>query len=270
MHALRRASRRAFAIALMAFSSLVGATAMTMHIDAAAAAPSGQSMPTTSPAGWKTTFTDDFNSSVALGAWNATTAPKWRSYSGPDSTGHGTYSAPKTVSQTGGLLNINIHTEAGKHLVAGLVPQMGTQTYGRYAIRWRSDVIPGYKQVWLLWPNSGKRPEGEIDFSERNLTDYPWTMGFLHRRNAVSSQGWAKVPYAISAWHTTVIEWKPGLLMFYMDGVKQYSTALGVPNTPFHLVLQNETQMSGGAPMPLSIAKGNVQIDWVQVSALAS
>lgn len=235
---------------------------------ATAAAPSGQSMPTTSPTGWKLKFSDDFSTNVALGSWNSTTAPKWRAYSGKDSTGHGTYSASKTVSQTGGLLNVNLHTEAGVPLVAGLVPQISTMTYGRYAIRWRADTAPGYKQVFLLWPNSGQRPEGEIDWPERNLTTYPYTMGFLHRKNAIGPQGWAKVAMDASQWHTTVIEWRAGSLRYFLDGAKVYETTLGVPNTAFHLVLQQETQISGGAPIPLASAKGNVQIDWVQVSTL--
>lgn len=270
MRSFRRASRRALATALVALSSIAGATAIAAHTDAAAPTPSGVAMPTTSPAGWKTVFTDDFNTPYALGSFPTSATSKWGAYTGPDSSKHGTYSPTKVLSVHDGYLNVNLHTEAGKPLVGAIKPRIGvSQTYGRYAIRWRASKASGYKQVFLLWPDSGVRAEGEIDFPERNL-DSTTLMGFLHRKNATQSQGWSQSATVPGDWHTTVIEWKPGSTDFFLDGVQVYHGAIGTPNTPMHLVLQNETQMSGGAPMPAANATANVQIDWVQVSALAS
>lgn len=270
MRSLRRASRRAFALALVTLSSLAGATAIAAHTDAAAVTPSGVAMPTTSPTGWKTVFTDDFNTPYALGSFPTSATSKWGAYTGLDSIKHGTYSPTRVLSVHDGFLNVNLHTEAGKPLVGAVKPRVATpQTYGRYAIRWRASKAAGYKQVFLLWPDSGVRAEGEIDFPERNL-DSLNIAGFLHRKDAVKSQGWMFAPADSSLWHTTVIEWKPGLVEFFLDGVKTYSSNIGVPNTPFHLVLQNETQMNAGAPMPAANVSANVQIDWVQISARAS
>lgn len=267
---LRGAPRRVLFSVLVMLSSLAGATAVAAHTDAASPVPSGQAMPTTSPAGWKTVFTDDFNTPYALGRFPISAAAKWGAYVGGDSIGHGTYSPTRVLSVHDGYLNVNLHTEAGKPLVGAVKPHVALpQTYGRYAIRWRASKASGYKQVFLLWPDSGVRAEGEIDFPERNL-DSSNIAGFLHRKNAVKSQGWMFAPADSSLWHTTVIEWKPGLVEFFLDGVKTYSSMIGVPNTPFHLVLQNETQMNAGAPMPAANVSANVQIDWVQISARAS
>lgn len=258
--------RQTISTVVIAAVFAIGAAANT---HAATPSPSGQSIPTASPAGWRTVFTDDFTTPYALGKFPTVPTAKWGAYVGLDSIKHGTYSPTRVLSVHDGFLNVNLHTEAGKPLVGAVKPHVATpQTYGRYAIRWRASKAAGYKQVFLLWPDSGVRAEGEIDFPERNL-DSVNLAGFLHRKNAVASQGWAFQATDASLWHTTVIEWKPNLVEFFLDGVKVYSSTVGVPNTPMHLVLQNETQMNAGAPMPAASTVANVQVDWVQISALA-
>jgi len=49
----------------------------------------------------------------------------------------------------------------------GAVGKEGGLLYGRYAIHFKADPVPGYKTSWLLWPDSEKWPQdGEIDFPE--------------------------------------------------------------------------------------------------------
>lgn len=260
--------RLRYAVAALALGSTFGVAALSNTSLAATATPSGQAMPTTAPTGWRTVFADDFNTAVPLGSFPAK-APKWGAYVGLDSVKHGTYSPTKVVSVHDGYLNVNLHTEAGKPLVGAVMPKgIAPQTYGRYAVRWRASKASGFKQVFLLWPDSGIRAEGEIDYPERNL-DSVNVAGFLHRKNAVASQGWAFQALDANLWHTTVIEWKPNLVEFFLDGVKVYSSTVGVPNTPMHFVLQNETQMNNGAPLPAPTAAANVQVDWIQIAARA-
>src|SRR4051812_21960652 len=137
--------------------------------------PSGEPLPRDDPPCWRQVFTDDFAQAVPLGQFPEAVSNAWRAYppSWSDTTGFGRYSPHEVVSVGDGVLDLHIHSSAsGRPLVAALVPKLpGTakfgQLYGRYAIRFRSDTIAGYKVAWLLWPDSGISPrDGEIDFPE--------------------------------------------------------------------------------------------------------
>ena len=223
-------------------------------------------------------FVDDFATDVPLGAFPEAVSAKWGAYPYPwnDSSKNGTYSAGAVVSVSDGVLNKDIHTEGRRHLVAALMPKVSDAPehgilYGRFAVRFRADIIPGYKVAWMLWPDSGTNirgsrsgtgGNGEIDFPERDL-DSPYLGGFVHhqdgRRN--EDQERFRVPFDGSAWHTTVIEWSPDLVVFTLDGVEIGRTTTRVPNTSMHWILQTETELTSKAPS--AAARGNVQVDWV-------
>ncbi|GHJ42948.1 hypothetical protein Cs7R123_02900 [Catellatospora sp. TT07R-123] len=235
--------------------------------------PSGQPMPVGDLAGWHQVFRDDFATDVALGSFPAAVSTKWTAYSGfknDGNTGTGTYDPAKTVSVDNGVLNIYLHTEGDKHYIAAPLPKIPGHSgaydgmaYGRYAVRFRADAVPGYKTAWLLWPDSNAWPDGEIDFPEGNLTGT--IEANMHHRGShpeVADQYRTGTTYA--AWHTAVIEWTPANVAFYLDGVlKGNDTDTAVlPVAPMHWVLQTETQ--NGVHPPVSAA-GNVQIDWVSI-----
>jgi beta-glucanase (GH16 family) len=160
-----------------------------------------------------------------------------------------------------------IHTEGGTHLVAAPIPKLTAassfgQLYGRYAVRFRADALPGYKTAWLLWPDSGHWPgDGEIDFPEADLTEP--IKGYVHHQGASSSSDQDR--FTTSAlypdWHTAVIEWSPGRVVLSLDGQVVGQTTTRVPSSPMHWVLQTETALGGSAPS--SATQGNVQIDWI-------
>jgi hypothetical protein len=239
--------------------------------------PSGAGLPVGNLPGWRQIFADDFSTPIGLGSFPAAASAKWGAYPWPwkDTSGYGRYSPKRTVSVAGGVLTADIHTDVGDSgttaypLVAALTPKLpGTSkyglTYGRFAVRFRADMVPGYKIAWMLWPDSGNQPaDGEIDFPEMNL-DSPNVFGFVHRTDASSGsdQMWAKVPMDIRQWHTAVIEWSPGLVVFVLDGKEIGRTTTRVPDAPMHWVLQTETALRLAAP-PAPTARGNVQVDWV-------
>jgi Bacterial Ig domain/Glycosyl hydrolases family 16 len=234
-----------------------------------------QTIQTVAPAGnltgWRQIFVDDFSTNVALGNFPAAVSTKWGAYPSPwkDTSGHGTYSPAKTVSISGGVLNEFVHTENGVPMVATLLPKVpgssiSGQTYGRYAVRFRSDSLAGYKMAWMLWPDSdNNQRDGEIDLPERNL-DSPNIYGFVHHRNSTGppDQDWAKLAFDGTQWHTTVVEWSPNLVVFSLDGVEIKRATTRVPSTPMHWVLQTETAL-GVPSKPAASVAGNVQIDWV-------
>lgn len=232
--------------------------------------PSGELMPVGDLDGWRQVFVDDFSTDVRIGRFPDAVAAKWDVYASPikDTSGHGTYSPGKIVSVDKGVLNEYIHAEDGAFMVAALLPKLpGTtrhgQLYGRYAVRFKTDRIEGYKLAWLLWPDSRVWPrDGEIDFPERTLASDN-VLGFVHRQGAKrgSGQASASAPYDSTAWHTAVTEWSPNLVVFTLDGRVIGRITDRVPNTPMHWVIQTETTLTSTVP-PLSAA-GDVEIDWV-------
>jgi hypothetical protein len=224
-------------------------------------------MPTTDLPGWKLTFNDDFNTPVALGNFPAAVSTKWGAYPSPwpDTSHHGRYS-PEIVSIANSMMDVWIHTENGIHKVAAPTPKIpgGDQLYGRYAIRFRSDAVKGYKTAWLLWPKSGTWPrDGEIDYPEGNLDQR--ISAFMHKQGATS--GSDQDAYNTSAtfptWHTAIIEWGPVQCRFILDGTVIGTSTSRIPNTPMHWVIQTETALDGTTPS--DSAAGHVKIDWVAV-----
>ena len=234
---------------------------------------SGELMPVGNLPGWRQIFTEDFTKSVPLGSFPSAVSRTWGAYPYPwqDSPRNGRYHPGKTVSWHDGMADIWLHTERGEHLVAALAPKINGpkegegQLYGRYAIRFRAESIPGYKAAWLLWPTSEVWPrDGEIDFPEGSFDGL--IDAFMHRRGATFGGDQdvhaAGVPFA-SDWHTAVIEWSPGSVKFYLDGRLVGHSTSRVPNRPMRWVIQNETENTSTPPPDWS--QGHVFIDWVAV-----
>jgi hypothetical protein len=238
--------------------------------------------------GWHEIFTDDFKETVAPGDWSGCSAKtlvcsglpaayrqRWWAYEEgwPDTSHNGVYSAGRVLSVSGGRLDVFIHSENGSHFVAAALPLIhGSsdplgQLYGRFAIRFRTDALRGYKIAWLLWPDSETWPrDGEIDFPETNLDGV--ISAFLHRQGATAGNDqdafFSGVP-AAGGWHIAILEWTAAAVRFTLDGKLLGVSTDRIPNTPMHWVIQTETNLDGYAPAD-SVA-GHVQIDWVAVYA---
>ena len=220
--------------------------------------------------GWHQIFAEDFATSAPVGSFPGPVyQSKWGVYPDGwhDTSRNGTYYPSKVLSVANGVLNMYIHTETingvATHCVAAPWPKLPTgsgQIYGRYSLRFHIDPVPGYKTAWLLWPDSNVWPAGgEIDFPEGNLDKN--ISAFMHYANPAGGQSAfsTSVPEA-GAWHVATIEWGPGKVSFYLDGVVVGTATIMVPTDSMHWVLQTETQLSGGPPT--NTAAGNVQIDW--------
>ncbi|MCU1501179.1 MAG: glycoside hydrolase [Ilumatobacteraceae bacterium] len=235
-------------------------------------APSGEEMPVGNLPGWRQIFTDDFTTPVPVGSFPAAVSSKWTAYPSPwkDTTGYGVNTPLKVDSIADGMLTQYVHTEGNTAMISAIQPKLtanGTtgQLYGRYALRFRTDPLDGYKMAWMLWPDSGQNvQDGEIDFPETNL-DSTTVWAFMHRTDNLQT-GNDQASFVrnvdLSAWHTAVIEWSPNLVVYKLDGVEIGRTQERIPDTAMHWVLQTETDMFLTAPPDPSVA-GNVQIDWV-------
>jgi hypothetical protein len=220
---------------------------------------------------WLPTISQDFDTPAALGQF-AQVYPGWADYDTYHDTHRtGLYDSSRVVSVADGILSEHLHSEAGQPLVVSITPVPHVQTYGRYEVRFRADVIPGYKIAWLLWPADDQPGHGEIDFPEAWL-DRPeaWVganqiMGYSHdvSGDGPTNQFSVHTGQAPQAWHTAVIEWLPDSLTFILDGVPETTTnPKAIPQVPMYWSLQSETNDT-----PSLITSGNVQIDYVRAWA---
>jgi hypothetical protein len=231
-------------------------------------------MPTTDLPGWRLVFTDDFNTPVSMGDFPAVVSHKWGAYPSPwrDTSKLGIYS-PDIVSFHDSVMDIHLHTADGIPRVAAPVPLIPGgdgrhQLYGRYAVRFRADPVPGYKTAWLLWPRSGVWPrDGEINFPEGDLTGT--ISAFMHRQGATtgSDQAAFHTDARFPTWHTAVIEWTPHACEFFLDGTSVGKATERIPETVMRWVIQTETAIDGSRPS--DDAEGHVYIDWVAIWAFA-
>ena len=177
--------------------------------------PSGESVPIGDLPGWKQVFYDDFQGgSVSVGQFADCSSStetcsdlplamqsKWWDYPDGwlDTTGNCEYEPSQTLSVSGGILNMFIHTSSsGTCMAAAPVAKLPNgdssngQLYGMYSVRMRSDPVSGYLAAFLLWPDSENWPQdGEIDFPDGSLTG--GAGGFLHVQGGTS--GSDQVPF---------------------------------------------------------------------------
>lgn len=231
------------------------------------------------PAGWQRRVTSTFSETTRLGSWPGPVAARdWtsRPTGYRDSSGRGTYSTPRTVSEHDGVLDVWIHSEGDRRYVAAPIPKIGDTSGQRIAVCMRADRIPGYKLAFLLWPDEGPGNfHGEINFPEGKLTPTGEPLAFVHYDPKPAS-GKQQDAYQTNVssvdWHQYTIEWDPGsassqsddVVSFYLDGrLIGRTTGPEVPDGPMHYIMQMETYLRGQElPAP---AEGHVLIDWVTI-----
>lgn len=254
--------------------------------------PSGQTIPADNVPGWKLLFADDFSGTVPLGAFSncsSTQTPQQARCTGLQSYGNyynnwwayptgwpdtaksradgntgapygGVYHPEDTVSVSNGAMHIHMYrpTTGGDNHVATVVPiPCMNHQYGRYTERLKvTRYAPGFKSAHLFYEGGF-----EIDYPEN---DYGTTMSaYTHpgEANFSTAAKWTD-------WHTTVIEWTPGQIKFYMDGSLVGTTTTQVSNIAMDWILQNESSIRG--PYAANGASSQLDIDWVACYAPAS
>lgn len=240
--------------------------------------PSQLSMPVGDLPGWTYRAGEDFLNPFAKGAWvNPTGTPpnsnapapytnKLVAYRDgcPDTSGSGQYDT-RVVSVQNSCLDIHVGYFNGKPTGAMFVfdptatGSYYSQTYGRFAMQWKADPVPGYGAVGLLWPADNTWVEGELDWPEGPLTGTAHANAHVignPRVNAISVD--SGIPMADSIWHEAVIEWVTAEVRFYADGVL-IARSTQSPTHPFRWTFQVGTAGS----IPAATARGHVLIDWI-------
>jgi hypothetical protein len=243
--------------------------------------PSGQLIPqgnvTSNGHLWTQNFSEDFTTAAPLGSFDSTYASKFGSYGCgvKDTSKNGTYCDAKVLSVAGGVMDYFVHTEGTTHYTAAPIPRVGGTTkqygggtgakggqlYGRYSLRFKSDQVYGYKIAWLLWPDSNVWPaDGETDFPEGNLDGT--ISAVSHYANANGKQVYVDSKVSMAGWHTTTVEWAPGVLRFYLDNTLVLTNTTDVPSKPMYWSMQTETNLDGSEPVN-NTASGHIKVDWI-------
>jgi hypothetical protein len=244
--------------------------------DGDAGSPSGVAMPVGDLPGWRQVFTDDFTVDVdswgECGSYEDHTCPdlpepyraKWWAYPSTHQDtreklqGDGGYYQPSDLSMSDGMLRIRLSRENGTTRSAAPYPKLDALTYGRYAVRFKVDeAAPGFKIAWLLWRTIEEW--GEIDFPEADLDRE--IHAFMHKQDGGQDDFATGVPVAGTGWHTSVIEWTPGEVKFFLDGRLIGTSTESVPDTAMNWILQSETSLSG--ELPEDGAEAAIDVDWV-------
>ncbi|WP_448614645.1 glycoside hydrolase family 16 protein [Modestobacter sp. URMC 112] len=216
---------------------------------------------------WHPLLQEDFSEDVPVGEFtDSSYRAQWNLYHDgwADTSGTGTYAPSRVLSAEDGRLRFDMHFDNGEFLGAALVAERTHgQRFGRYTIRWRADPVAGYGLAFLLWPDSDAWPhDGEIDFPEGRLTGT--IKAYAHHADANGEQDQFDTHRTMEEWQTTVIEWTPKAVTFYLDGELVGSSTTAVPQEPMHLVLQAGTATSEEPPED---ARGFIEVDWVRVES---
>lgn len=144
------------------------------------------------------------------------------------------------------------------------------RVYGRYRVRFRMDKGIGVGMCIFLWPKSGWPPE--IDFAEESsdVGGRRYETSTLHY-GSHNTQIHHRVHANFTKWHVMGINWRPGRLVYTLDG-RKWARIIGpmVPSTPMHLGIQTHVGSngkSGGLPDATTPAHVTLQIDWVRIQA---
>jgi beta-glucanase (GH16 family) len=237
----------------------------------AGSGPSGAAMPTGDIAGWRQTFSEDFNGGD-LGS-------RWFTYEGQPGGDPGGWFLPSHVAQSNGRLVITgskEQTPNGNIYATGGVSnsKVFSQTYGRFEFRFRMDKGYGVNFVMLLWPSNNVWPP-EINVAEdegKNRTFLSATLHYGADNQTITRKTNGLGDF--SKWHTVSVEWKPSALTYKLDG-KVWATmsSPSVPKIPMSMAIQTQAWPCGGSfsdcPNSTTPAKVNLEVDWVVAYASA-
>ena len=186
---------------------------------------------------------------------------KWNVYDSAGHAGNG-WRRPDQADVNGAHLVID-GSESG--VTAGMGALFDRQKYGRWETRAKGSGDNEYHMVGILWPDSENWPcDGEVDYFE-TTGDWNIIKFFLHY-SCANSQVSAEKALDLSQFHNYAVDWQPGLMVGYVDGVEWFRTTdpAHMPPGPMHQTLQLDW-------FPDSTADGSAQmvVDWVRVYAAA-
>jgi hypothetical protein len=222
--------------------------------------------PTPSPGGWSLVFDDQYTT------WDPS---RYFIYPATWTNPNGTGTYGTDITSNGSYARVHLYTDStGKPRIGAFCPiptgslsGRGDLNSARVEFRIRADLMLGYKGVPLMWPMSGIWPgDAEIDIYESEYQLPP--KAYVHWEDGTWGGDQTIFSYPTGTswqdWHTVTMEWVDGTYVeLFLDGVSIGRTTYRIPNTPMHLVMQFETQLTSTKPDPA--VSGYVEIDYLRV-----
>ena len=177
--------------------------------------------------GFKPIGGDEFNS-------GSLDTKKWGPYDSVGGFGNG-LRRPSAISVSGGSLAITATGDTS----GGMADSFG-QIYGRWEFRARTDDGRGFGSAILLWPDSEKLSDGEIDIAEVPFEQRDLVHFVLHSGSGGDTLDGSHLPGDYSQWHTFAVDWLPDHITWYVDGRARFTVTdrSHIPDTPMHLAIQ--------------------------------
>lgn len=188
---------------------------------------------------WRLTFQDEFDGpQLDTAKWN--TAPRWGrvDWKGEELQ----YYADDAFEFRDGVLRIRADQRSmeGKNYTSGLIETRFShmQAYGYFEMRAK---MPKGKGLWpAFWMLPDKDWPPEIDVMEY-LGHRPNTIYMSNHWS--DSESWHQSetagysgPDFSADFHTYAVEWNPGEIIWYVDGVERHRTSTGVPDRPMFVI----------------------------------
>ncbi|MCA1682820.1 MAG: glycoside hydrolase family 16 protein [Actinobacteria bacterium] len=210
------------------------------------------------PAVRKLIFADEFNGTTLDTA-------EWGAYDSPGHAGNG-LRRPSAFSLDGqGHLVVTAQMVNGTIVSGGMANRLQF-TYGRVEFRVRTEPDPtGTMNANVLtWPQNQWSPE----FTENDMYETGPHVDnrrrfdtYIHFGTA-NWQTWTTHYVDPSQWHTVAMEWYPGLLEIYVDGVFDWSVSdrAAIPDILHHLTIQLDAMATRTLTQPV-----RMYVDYVRV-----
>jgi beta-glucanase (GH16 family) len=261
-------------LAGIAFSVFVVSCA-SIQLGCASAAPKHPSGSALSKApapwdkpGWVMTFHDEFDgSALNTNYWIDSYPHGARTHN----NGEMEYYAPDGYSINGGNLHLvaTNHAQNGEQYTSGMICSYGhfAQTYGWFEMRARMPAGKGMWPAFWLLPANGVWPP-EIDILEI-LGHEPNKVYFTNHWSAGDHQShgvnWVGPDFS-KDYHTFAVDWEPGSITWYVDGVAHGNSTSGVPAEPMFIVA-NLAVGGGwpGNPDATTTFPSSMDIDYIRV-----
>ncbi|GAA0290332.1 glycoside hydrolase family 16 protein [Kineococcus aurantiacus] len=237
------------------------AVAAALAVSTAAPAEAAVTRPPASGGGWTRTFVDDFNSLDST---------KWSRYEGTSSAGGTRWTREQATVTNGKLVLQTEKTSSGWRTGGVSSARAGSQSYGKWLIRFRADAGDGLGYVFLLYPQGGGWPP-EVDIAENGGGDKQETLGALHYDDAYGNHQRIHKRLTgvdFTTWRTVGVELSRGKISWTLDG-QPWATSYtsGVPDEKMWLGLQGAVHddcTSGRTCVNSTTPRSaDIEIDWV-------